>query len=120
VNTDQILSCIIGIPEIRMQGYLGYGLRPGYRTPAVGEVWYAHVVLSHPGNVCAGGSYTHIEFWPPPNTQLAVSAEDPLFCFWRRHDYWVGSQSHGTVLNMSGSCPCGPLASSTEATRRRS
>lgn len=105
VNTDNILNCITSQVEVRMQGYVGYGLRPGGRTPAVGEVWYAHLVLSHPGNVCAGGSATHIEFFPPPNTQLAVSGNSPVFCFWRRHDFWGGGQSFGTVLNMAASCP---------------
>jgi hypothetical protein len=84
-----------------MQGYVAYGLHPGGRYPAVGEVWYAHLVVAHPGNQCAGGSATHIEWFLPPNTQLAISASNPLFCFWRRHDSWTGFESNGTLLNMA-------------------
>ncbi len=108
VSTDNIFNCISAQIEVRMQGYVGYGLRPGGRTPAVGEVWYAHLVLAHTGNVCAGGSATHLEFFPPPNTALAVSGNSPIFCFWRRHDFWSGSQSVGTVLNMGANCPQNP------------
>jgi hypothetical protein len=100
-STDVILNCISQQAEIRMQGYVGYGLWPGNRTPAVGEVWYAHLVVSHPGNQCVGGSATHIEWFPPPNTTLAISAEDPLFCFWRRHLSWSGSNSIGQLLNQA-------------------
>ena len=95
--------------ENRMSAYVGYGLRPGGRTPAVGEVWYAHIVIAHIGVDCAnGGSATGIHFVPPPNTQLAVSAEDPLFCFWRRHDSWVGPDSYGTLFNMGYNCNQNP------------
>jgi hypothetical protein len=108
VSTDLIFSCVVGTLEYRMQAYVGYGLHPGNRTPAVGEVWYAHLVISHPGNVCAGGSATGIHFVPPPNTQLAVSGADPLFCFWRRHDSWQGVESYGTLFNMAGNCNQNP------------
>ena len=84
--------------EPRMSAYIGYGLRPGSRTPAVGEVWYAHLVIAHVGVDCAyGGSPTDIHFVPPPNTQLAVSAGDPLFCFWRQHNSWQAGESYGTL-----------------------
>jgi hypothetical protein len=113
VNTDTQWICTTDPPlyGIRMQGYVGYGLHPGSRTPAVGEIWYAHLVLAHPGNQCAGGSATHVEFYPPPNTQLAVSVDNPLFCFWRRHLSWGGpggSTSFGTLVNVGGNCNQNP------------
>jgi hypothetical protein len=95
--------------ETRMSAYVGYGLRPGNRYPAVGEVWYAHVVIAHVGVDCAGGgSPTDIHFVPPPNTQLAVSADDPLFCFWRDHYSWSNGQSYGNLYNMASSCNQNP------------
>jgi hypothetical protein len=111
VTTDTQWACLSD-PALffpRMQGYVGFASRmPGRRTPAVGEVYYAHLVLSHPNNNCAGGSATYIEFAPPPNTQLAVSADNPLFCFWRRHDSWSGINSIGTLYNMAGNCNQNP------------
>ena len=50
--------------ETRVAGYSGYNYYPPYQPssipfaqlPAVGEVFYAKLVLSHPGNPCAGSA----------------------------------------------------------------
>src|SRR5690606_8145761 len=68
------------IQEIRVQGYAGFSLVPPNRTPAVGEVFYTHLVLSHPGNPCAG-SAVGIELLLPIGIAPANSAENPAFCF---------------------------------------
>jgi hypothetical protein len=110
-NAGTNTACLSDPPyqEIRMQGYVGYGLWPGDLYPDVGAVWYAHIVISHPGNPCSGGSQTHIEIFPPANTQLAVSAEDPIFCFYRRHDSWGPNfENYGTLFNQGGSCKQNP------------
>lgn len=78
IGTD--LACIVNNVEIREQAYAGFSVRPGNYTPAVGEIWYAHVVISHPGNPCAGGSATGIEILLPPNTTFAIDADNPVFC----------------------------------------
>ncbi len=54
IGTD--IACLSDPPisEIRVQGFAGYSLVPPNRTPAVGEVFYTHIVLSHPGNPCTG------------------------------------------------------------------
>jgi hypothetical protein len=70
------------IPEIRVQGYTGFTLLPPNRTPAVGEVFYTHLVLSHPGNPCAG-SAIGLELLLPTGVSIATSAENPAFCFAR-------------------------------------
>ena len=82
VGTD--IACLSDPPinEIRVQGYTGYTLVPPNRTPAVGEVFYTHLVLSHPGNPCAG-STVGIELMLPAGVQPAASASDPAFCFAR-------------------------------------
>lgn len=82
VGTD--IACLSSPPisEIRVQGYAGFTLVPPNRTPAVGEVFYTHLVLSHPGNPCAG-STVGIELMLPSGVQTAVSASDPAFCFAR-------------------------------------
>ena len=68
------------ISEVRVQGYAGFSLIPPNRTPAVGEVFYTHLVLSHPGNPCAGSAVA-IELLLPAGVQTANSAANPAFCF---------------------------------------
>ena len=82
VGTD--IACLSDPPiyEIRVQGYAGFTLVPPNRTPAVGEVFYTHLVLGHPGNPCAG-STVGIELMLPAGVQPAASASDPAFCFAR-------------------------------------
>ena len=77
-------ACLSDPPiyETRVQGYAGFTLVPPNRTPAVGEVFYTHLVLSHPGNPCAG-STVGIELMLPAGVQPAASAADPAFCFAR-------------------------------------
>ncbi len=82
VGTDTACLSDPPINEIRVQGYAGYTLVPPNRTPAVGEVFYTHLVLSHPGNPCAG-SAVGIEVMLPAGVQTAASASDPAFCFAR-------------------------------------
>jgi hypothetical protein len=82
VGTD--IACLSDPPitEIRVQGYAGFTLVPPNRTPSVGEVFYTHLVLSHPGNPCAGSAIA-VELLLPPGVQTAASAADPAFCFAR-------------------------------------
>lgn len=68
--------------EPRVNGYAGQSLLPPNRTPAVGEVFYTHLVLGHPGNPCFG-SAVGIELLLPAGVSTAISAADPVFCFAR-------------------------------------
>jgi hypothetical protein len=78
------------ILETRVAGYSGYTYRPPQQStsipfaqlPAVGELFYAKLVLSHPGNPCAG-SAIGIELLLPAGVTTAISADNPLFCFAR-------------------------------------
>ncbi|MCQ4164821.1 hypothetical protein [Tahibacter harae] len=81
-NIASNVNCITGQIETRVSGYTGYSLLPPNLTPAVGEVFYTHLVLGHPGNPCTG-SAVGIELSLPPGVQTAVSANDPTFCFSR-------------------------------------
>jgi hypothetical protein len=63
------------------------------QLPAVGEVFYAKLVLSHPGNPCAG-SAVGLELLLPSGVTTAVSADNPVFCFSRLppnqlHNYYL-------------------------------
>jgi hypothetical protein len=64
----------------RVMGYAGFSHPPPDFTPAVGEVFYTHVVLGHPGNPCTG-SAVGVELILPPGIEIANSAADPVFCF---------------------------------------
>lgn len=81
-SIGQNIACLSDPPivEIRTQGYAGFSLRPPNFTPAVGEVFYTHLVLSHPGNPCAG-SAVGLEMLLPAGVQPATSVANPAFCF---------------------------------------
>lgn len=83
-NAGSNVACLSDPPivEIRVQGYAGFTYRPPNFTPAVGEVFYTHLVMSHPGNPCTGSAIS-LELMLPPGVQTAVSAADPVFCFAR-------------------------------------
>jgi hypothetical protein len=75
-------ACLADPPilETRVLGYAGYSLLPPNFTPAVGEVFYTHLVLSHPGNPCTG-SAVYLELMLPNGVVPATSINDPAFCF---------------------------------------
>ncbi|MEO8673583.1 MAG: hypothetical protein ABI411_19905 [Tahibacter sp.] len=83
-NIGSDIACLSDPPivEIRTQAYSGFTLLPSNRTPAIGEVFYAHLVISHPGNPCAG-SAVGVEMLLPAGVQPAASAGNPAFCFAR-------------------------------------
>lgn len=83
-NAGTDFACLTNPPiqEIRVQGYAGFSYLPPNLTPAVGEVFYTHLVLSHPGNPCTGSAIS-LELILPPGVQTAASASDPAFCFSR-------------------------------------
>ncbi|MBS0557890.1 MAG: hypothetical protein JSR27_10805 [Proteobacteria bacterium] len=80
IGTDYACLSSPPILETRVLGYAGFTLIPPNRTPAVGEVFYTHLVLGHPGNPCTG-SAVGIELLLPPGVQTANSANNPAFCF---------------------------------------
>jgi hypothetical protein len=93
-NIGSDVACLSSPPivEIRVQGYTGFSLLPPNKTPAVNEIFYTHLVLSHPGNPCAG-SAVGVGIILPAGLQLAVSANNPAFCFART--------ANGTLYDLS-------------------
>lgn len=100
IGTDY--ACLSDPPifETRVAGYSGFTYQPPAlqqipfsQLPAVGEVFYVKVVLSHPGNPCAG-SAVGLELLLPPGITTAASVANPAFCFARvppnqQHNYYV-------------------------------
>ncbi|MBN8740267.1 MAG: hypothetical protein BGP24_00945 [Lysobacterales bacterium 69-70] len=81
-NIGNNLNCITQAFETTVSGYAGFTYLPPSRTHAVGEVFYTHLVLGHPGNPCTG-SAVGIEISLPPGVQFANSTDNPAFCFAR-------------------------------------
>jgi len=81
IGTD-VYCDIFGPPivETRVMGYAGFSHPPPDFSPAVGEVFYVHLVLGHPGNPCSG-SAVGIELILPPGMVTANSADNPAFCY---------------------------------------
>lgn len=81
-SIGSVMSCGSNPPifATRVMGYAGFSHPPPDFSPALGEVFYTHVVLGHPGNPCSG-SAVGIELILPPGIKIANSANDPVFCF---------------------------------------
>lgn len=87
VNVGSNTACLSSPPitQVRSSGYAGFSYFPSVvpggpvSAPAVGEVFYTHVLLSHPGNPC-GGSVVGLELILPPGIETAISTNDPVFC----------------------------------------
>ncbi len=107
-SIGQNIACLSDPPilEIRTQGYAGFSLRPPNYTPAVGEVFYTHLVLSHPGNPCAG-SAVGLELLLPAGVQPATSAANPAFCFaiLPASPNFPNSRLHNFALDSEYGCP---------------
>ncbi len=108
VNIGQNFACLSDPPilEIRTQGYAGFSLRPPNFTPAVGEIFYTHLVLSHPGNPCAG-SAVGLEMLLPNGVQPATSAANPAFCFavLPASPSFPNARLHNFALDSEYGCP---------------
>lgn len=100
LSIGQDYECFSGYLETRVLGYAGHTYRPPRQTqtipwaqfPAVNEVFYAKLVLGHPGNPCSG-SAVGVGIVLPPNVSLAISAQDPLFC--------AAKLRNGTVIDLN-------------------
>jgi len=64
----------------RVMAYAGFSHPPPNFSPAVGEVFYTHVLIGHPGNPCTG-SAVGLELILPAGVEIAVSADNPVFCY---------------------------------------
>lgn len=104
LNIGSDTNCANGFDPVLQDAWVGYSER-NLKIPAVGEVWYAHVVVGEVGNPCPeGGSYTDVEISLPPSTTFAISADNPVFCA------VMDSTKHVNVYNRQNQgCPQAPL-----------
>jgi len=80
IGTDT--PCGLSGTEARLNGYAAHSLLPPNLTPAVGEVFYAKLVLGAPGNPCVI-SAVDIQLILPSGVTTAISAANPVYCFAR-------------------------------------
>lgn len=75
----EVLNCNVWDTSPRVGAYAGFTLVPPSFWPAVGEVFYTHLVIAHIGNPCAP-SAVGIELLLPPGVAPAISSYTPVFC----------------------------------------
>lgn len=73
-------NCIIGNTEILSASYAGYSVHGTNPLVTVGEVFYAHLIVTQLGNTCVPNAVV-LDFSLPSGVELAVSTMDPVFCF---------------------------------------
>jgi hypothetical protein len=90
------IECITGAVESLTGQYVGWvgNTVPSY--PRVGDVYYAHVVVSTLGNACAG-VHVHVEVVLPPSSQFEISPGHPVYCFY--------TNAAGVTTPVATGCP---------------
>ncbi len=75
-------SIIQGFPyeEKGINAYTGFSADPVAGLPAIGQVFYAHVVIHGMGNACSG-QRAFIDIQPPANTSIVISTTNPVKCY---------------------------------------
>lgn len=74
------VACVVWIPETTVTAFAGYWGANDGSFPATGDVTYIRAAAGVVGNPCAGGDTIGFEFFPPTQTELAVSADTPVQC----------------------------------------
>lgn len=91
-------------------GYVADTDSGGYPTgayPQVGDVYYMHAIVAVAGNPPSGGDVPDIQAQLPQNTQLAVSASTPMYCFLFENGVDVNHDGKtNTWWNVSGESTC--------------
>jgi len=74
------LACVTWNAETAVTAYAGYWGTSNLSFPVVGDVTYVHAGGAVVGNPCSGGDVIGFDFFFPPGTELAVSAQNPVIC----------------------------------------
>lgn len=80
IQRSQITNCQSSQTEYGMGVYVGYYGDPSKSQPAVGDIYYAHIVLAALGNACLGQA-AYVDITLPPNTTLAIDSVHKVYCF---------------------------------------
>jgi hypothetical protein len=94
---SQDVNCIDGFVEQEAGAFLSYYADP-QNPPQVGQVYYTDIYMAGLGDPCAGGAYADVNLIMPNGTQPAVSAQNPVKCFFK-------APNSSTFSNVASNCP---------------
>jgi hypothetical protein len=90
-------NCITGDYEAISGSIVGYYGTNDFTWPRVNDLYYVHLTVSVVGNECAGGIYPLLELLPPTGTQFAISAANPVTCYY--------TNPQGQQSRVTSGCP---------------
>jgi hypothetical protein len=93
-------NCIGQYPEQLGMAWTGYYGEIGV-SPQKNDVYYVEAGWGVSGNPCTGGAYVHDELVLPAHTQLAISGNNPVRC-------WYQGPSQGSLQEFTQDCPQSP------------
>lgn len=97
---DWTVNCLHGYTETLGSSFVSWYGTLG-QTPRVGDVYYIRAWWQISGYPCGGGAYVHLEFGLPAHTQLAITAQNPVRCFYR-------GPSQSNFSEFTSDCPQSP------------
>lgn len=85
VDAGPTANCLYGYGESLGRSWVGWYGNLG-TTPTTGQVYYTKIGWGVAGNPCGGGAYVHVEEFLPAGTQLAISGQNPVMCWYEGLD----------------------------------
>ncbi len=79
---SQDVNCITSQTEQEAGAFLSYYADPA-NPPQVGQVYYVAIDIAGIGDPCSGGAYADVQLSLPSGTQPAISAADPVRCYFK-------------------------------------
>ena len=105
VDAGQTYNCVNSYNESLGRSWVGWrgNLDSNPTKPQVGQVYYTKIGWGVSGWPCgSGGAYVHVELYLPVNTQLAISSQNPVQCFYE------SSERPRTNYTNDSICPQSP------------
>lgn len=106
-DAGSTFNCIGGYNESLGRSWVGWrgNLDSNPTKPQTGDVYYTKIGWGVAGFPCgSGGAYVHIELYLPANTQLAISANNPVKCIYYNLQGQAKDYTNDTI------CPQSPSA----------
>jgi hypothetical protein len=103
VDAGPTINCLHGYGESLGRSWVGWYGEVG-ATPTAGQVYYTKIGWGVAGNPCGGGAYVHIEEFLPTGTQLAISGQNPVMC------WYEGLDADDDMARETKICPQAPQA----------
>ncbi len=95
------MNCLFGYPEQLGMSWTGWYGEIGKSPTTSQPVYYTKIGWGVSGNTCGGGAYVHIEEFLPPGSQLAISKDNPVMC-------WYDGLNDNQLKRFTNDCPQQP------------